>query len=50
MDALQVLDQQEAEEKRLFEYMFILLDYEKITFSGESISTYSLMMNLLICL
>lgn len=43
MDALQVLDQQEAEEKRLFEYMFILLDYEKITFSGKSVNNKCLL-------
>lgn len=40
MDALQILDQQKADEKKLFEYMFILLDYEKITFNGECLSIF----------
>lgn len=41
MDALQILDQQKAEEKKLFEYMFILLDYEKIIFNGEIVNAAS---------
>lgn len=35
MDALQIFDQHKADEKKLFEYIFILLDYEKITFNGN---------------
>lgn len=35
MEALQIIDQQNAEERRLFEHVFDLLDYEKITFNGR---------------
>lgn len=34
MEALQIIDQQSAEERKLFEHIFDLLDYEKITFNG----------------
>lgn len=40
MDALQILDQQKADEKKLFEYIFILLDYEKITFNGALLARW----------
>lgn len=35
MEALHIIDQQNAEERRLFEHVFDLLDYEKIAFSGK---------------
>lgn len=35
MEALQVIDQQNAKEKQLLENIFDLLSYEKITFNGR---------------
>lgn len=35
MDTLLILDQQKADEKKQFENIFNLLDYEKITFNGK---------------
>lgn len=36
MDALQVIDQQVADERKLYENIFELLGYEKITFNGNN--------------
>lgn len=41
MDALQVIDQNREEEKRLYDCVFDLLSYEKITFNGEYRFSYS---------
>lgn len=34
MEALQIIDQQVADERKLYENIFELLGYEKITFNG----------------
>lgn len=38
MDSLQIIDQHISEERRLYESIFDLLGYEKITFNGKSIT------------
>lgn len=35
MDSLQIIDQKCEEEKRLYDSIFDLLSYEKITFNGK---------------